>query len=43
MLAQIFGCNLVYLSIKYLGVPLHWRNLNSEEGKFLIEKVEKEL
>jgi hypothetical protein len=32
---------MTHLSITYLGVPVHYKNLAAEQYNFLIEKIEK--
>jgi Reverse transcriptase (RNA-dependent DNA polymerase) len=41
--ANILGCKISSLPINYLGVPLHWRKLNTKDWEFLISKVEQKL
>jgi hypothetical protein len=40
-MAQLFGCKISTLPIKYLGVPLHWKKLRHTDWKILINKIEK--
>lgn len=39
-LASNLGCKVGSLPINYLGVPLHWKNLTSDQWNFLIDKIE---
>lgn len=42
-LSSQLGCQLTSLPITYLGVPLHWKKLNTSDWQPLISKIEKKL
>jgi hypothetical protein len=41
--AQIFGCPVGNLPIKYLGIPLHYQNLRREDLQPLVDKILKRI
>jgi hypothetical protein len=42
-LAHVFSCPLGTFPIKYLGVPLHYENLNREDIQPLVDKILKKI
>ncbi|KAJ4758872.1 RNA-directed DNA polymerase (reverse transcriptase)-related family protein [Rhynchospora pubera] len=42
-LAQVFGCQVNEFPIRYLGVPIHWKNLKKTDWYTVMEKYQKKL